>query len=92
MSNTLKELRENAAKGIEVCWVVERRGMGPTKYLSWDPCTEDGIVWVTEWGRAIKLYDRASAELLCAEMPCEWDVRIIDHQFVFPLDGEADRG
>jgi len=83
VSKTLDELRENAAKAIEVCWAVERRDLGATKYLSWDPCTEDGMVWVDEWLRAIKLYDRASAEMLCAEMPDEWDVRILDHQLVF---------
>lgn len=91
MSNTLSELRENASKGIEVCWAVERRDLGATKYLSWDPCTEGGMVWVDEWAMAIKLYDRASAEMLSAEMPNEWDVRILDHQFVFPLDKAQER-
>lgn len=66
-------------------WVVERHGMpydggnAPFRYLSWNPCAEECLIWDGHYERALKFFDRASAEMMCVEMPFEWDVRIVEH-------------
>lgn len=91
MSRSLQELRENAAKGVETCWVIENHSddWRNVMYLSYDHA---GQTWDPAWSRAIKFYDRESCEMVCAEMPDHWDIRIMQHQMMFPLDEEANRG
>jgi hypothetical protein len=68
---------------VSTCWVVERRTPSKTEYASWEISYEEqGLVWVTEWDRALKFYDRASCEMLCREMSDDWDIRIMEHQIV----------
>jgi hypothetical protein len=68
---------------VSTCWVVERRTASKNEYASWEISYEEqGIVWVTEWDRALKFYDRASCEMLCRENPDDWDIRIMEHQIV----------
>jgi hypothetical protein len=68
---------------VSTCWVVERRTASKTEYASWEISYEEqGLVWVAEWDRALKFYDRASCEMLCREMSDDWDIRIMEHQIV----------
>ena len=68
---------------VSICWIVERRTGSKTEYASYDVCAEDpGVQWDTQWDRALKFYDRASAEMIAAEMCMDWDIRICDHQIV----------
>ena len=86
MSKTLEELRNNAAKGVETCWAVERVSKIRNEFMTWDD--DDGnvdISWSDSWDRAIKFYDRASAEMFARYLPEYWDIRILEHQLVFPL-------
>ena len=67
----------------DTCWVIEKRTGSKTGYATYDVCVEEpGVQWDTQWDRALKFYDRASAEMIAAEMCMDWDIRILEHQIV----------
>ncbi len=76
----------------QTCWVIERYdlplkgGNAPCNYFSWSRgyFTDDenwrDTYWDDNWERALKFFDRESCEMICADMPFEWDVKIMEHQ------------
>ncbi len=79
--------RANANKpSHDVVWVVERNyGSGTSsdwRYMKYPGYLDDA--WTSDWNDALKCYDRPSADALCVDMPDDYDVRITDHQIVFP--------
>jgi len=64
---------------------------GVTGFISWriDQHTQ-GVCWTTDPNKGLHFADRESAELMCAEMPEYWDVRIVEHGWMdFPPTSAA---
>lgn len=77
--------KQKAEKPELMAFLIERNdldGLRAIHYLTYDPLTEPyGFTWTIDLSKALKLADRASAEMLCVEMPDDWDVRICEHQW-----------
>ena len=70
------------------CWCIElndkfaiESGLRFFSVTGYDRVADDirGPFWVADFDEALKFHDRESAEKLCADMPDDWDVRIIQH-------------
>ena len=86
------EQLEKRDKGYDICWVIECHFMrGNSEVLEYftgdtdDNWNDRGSAWNVHWDRALKMFDRASCEVLAKEMNMDWDIRIRDHQVMHPI-------
>jgi len=67
---------EHGAAGDETAWLVERRYLDRTEYVSMNAC---GVNWTTDANKALRCCRREDAEQLAAGAPDEYSIWITEH-------------